>query len=160
MVGHVLPSSYTLVKPLLLFTSVAGAAIGFLNVVSTAHQARGKFRSATTILGVAAVIQPLALILAGRTLGIWGFAATLILVSVGAAVVLGFDAAAWMRFSVDRRSVGAAVAVCALVGLAAAAGTVAWFGAVLLVGAVGLAYAWWLASRRGGAGAFTGDPRG
>jgi O-antigen/teichoic acid export membrane protein len=132
-----IPSSYADATALLRFTVVSGAAVGWIDVVSTAHQARARFRPAIRILGVAAVAQPIVLILAGRTAGIWVFASALVAVSLVAAILLTVDARHWLMSRVPARTgaliVAALVAAVLLHGIPAA-----WIALIVLIGAATL----------------------
>ena len=116
---HLFPSRYVDVSQILKYTSISGAAVGWMNVVSTAHQARGRFRPALIIMGTAACAQPILLVTAGRTLGIWAFTITLVAVSVAGAVALTIDARRWLRFRVSLRSVLVFAALSVLMGFGA-----------------------------------------
>ena len=116
VLGHVFPAEYMDVGSILKYTSVSGAAIGWMNVVSTAHQARARFRPAMAIMGFAACAQPIFLVAAGRTLGITAFTVTLVAISLAGAIALTLDARRWIALRVEPRLVlGFAVLVCALV---------------------------------------------
>jgi O-antigen/teichoic acid export membrane protein len=141
VIHTLLPASYVDAAPLLRFTAVSGAAVGWINVVSTAHQARSRFRPAIRILGVAAFCQPLVLICAGRVGGLWVFAAALAAVSVTAAVFLSFDARLWIpvRLGLWTPLLGAGVVAAALVARASAA---AWVCLIAIIGLAGLRAVW------------------
>ena len=64
-----IPARFALAPTLLKFAVTSGLAIGWVDIVSTAHQARGRFRQATLILSVGAIAQPAALIGFGRWQG-------------------------------------------------------------------------------------------
>lgn len=98
------PSRYADVSWLLRYTSVSGAAVGWMNVVSTAHQARGRFRPALLIMGAAACAQPILLVTAGRTFGILAFTVTLVAISLAGTVALTIDARRWVKLRVSWRS--------------------------------------------------------
>jgi O-antigen/teichoic acid export membrane protein len=101
---HVLfPARYADIKQILRYTSMSGAAVGWMDIISTAHQARGRYRPALAILGVAAVLQPVLLVVAGRGFGIWAFTATLVGVSAIGAIALTVDARRWIRLRVPAR---------------------------------------------------------
>jgi O-antigen/teichoic acid export membrane protein len=132
-----LPSSYVDATRLLRYTAVSGAAVGWIDMVSTLHQARARFRPAIRILGVAAVCHPIVLIAAGRLGGIWAFAAALTSVSVIAAIALTFDARCLLALRV--RLSTTLLCVCAL-GAAFVVRTSlpAWAALIVVIGAVGL----------------------
>jgi O-antigen/teichoic acid export membrane protein len=135
---HILiPSSYSAATGLLRFSVLSGALIGWIDIVSTAHQARARFRPALWILGLAAAAQPILLIVAGRTEGIWVFAATLVVVSALSAAVLSWDAREWLSGQLPWRRIGLAGA-----GLGAAVllrqSPVAWIGLMLVISAITL----------------------
>jgi O-antigen/teichoic acid export membrane protein len=136
IVHLLIPRSYTDATALLRFTVVSGAAVGWIDIVSTAHQARGRFRPAVRILGVAAVAQPIVLIVAGRTAGIWAFAAALVAVSLTAALLLSLDGRAWIH-RLSARAVGLSAAALAaallLHGLPAA-----WIALIVVIAVVAL----------------------
>lgn len=97
LLSVLIPETYTSVGTLLKYTSVSGAAIGLINCLTTAHQARGRFRSAIWILAPAAFLQPFLLIWLGRGWGITAFAIGLVSLSVAALAVLSWDSRRWLR---------------------------------------------------------------
>lgn len=118
LVRLVSPSHPDTIASLLRYTSISGSAIGLINIVTTSHQARGKFRSAITVLLPIATIQPLLLVIAGRQYGIVGFAQTLAAISVTAAAIVVFDARRWTPLGqiglVELLGLGVAVGLCIL----------------------------------------------
>ncbi len=132
-----IPARYSDATALLRFTVVSGAAVGWIDIVSTAHQARARFRPALWILGVAAVAQPIVLIVAGRTAGIWVFAAALVAVSLTGAVLLSADARAWLPARPSMRALGLMAATIAA-GFLLRGFAPAWIALVLAMGVVAL----------------------
>ncbi len=94
-----IPRSYTSAATLLRYTSLSGAAIGLVNCLTTAHQARGRFRSSILILAPAAVLQPILLIWLGRCYGITAFAIGLVSLSLAVLVAITWDSRRWLRGS-------------------------------------------------------------
>ena len=94
-----IPRSYTSAATLLRYTSLSGAAIGLVNCLTTAHQARGRFRSSISILAPAAVLQPILLIWLGRCYGITAFAIGLVSLSLVVLVAIAWDSRRWLRGS-------------------------------------------------------------
>lgn len=141
VIHMLLPASYVDAASLLRFTAVSGAAVGWINVISTAHQARSRFRPAIRILGIAAFCQPIVLICAGRVGGLWVFAATLAAVSVVAAAVLSFDARSWIpvRVGLWTPLLGAGAVGAAFVARMSVA---AWVGLIAIIGLAGLRAIW------------------
>ncbi len=135
---HVLiPAKYSDTTALLRFTVVSGAAVGWIDIVSTAHQARARFRPALRILAVAAVAQPIVLIVAGRTAGIWVFAGALVAVSLTGAVLLSADARNWLPARPSARVLGLLAATVAAAFLLR--GSIpAWIALVVAMGVVAL----------------------
>jgi O-antigen/teichoic acid export membrane protein len=103
-----IPDSYSSAGRLLKYTSVSGAAIGLVNCLTTAHQARGHFRSCLLILGPAALTQPVLLIALGRSSGVDAFCIGLVSLSVATAVAIGWDARRWLRRSLPGPQAGLA----------------------------------------------------
>jgi hypothetical protein len=132
-----IPARYSDATALLRFTVVSGAAVGWIDIVSTAHQARARFRPALWILGVAAVAQPIVLIVAGRTAGIWVFAGALVAVSLTGAALLSADARAWLPARPSMRALGLMAATIAA-GLVLRGFAPAWIALVLAMGVVAL----------------------
>jgi O-antigen/teichoic acid export membrane protein len=135
---HILiPSRYVDAPGLLRFTAISGVAVGWIDVVSTAHQARARFRPAIRILGAAAIAQPIVLICAGRIGGVWWFAAGLVAVSLVAAAVLTVNARAWLVPHVSPRA--AALGAAALAGAMLLHGSfLAWIGLIAILGLLAL----------------------
>jgi O-antigen/teichoic acid export membrane protein len=92
----VIPSGYAKAPELLRITCVLGAAIGLINVITTAHQARGRYGSSILILVAAVAAQALALPLAGRMGGVTYFALAGAVVGAGCLLGLGIDARRWL----------------------------------------------------------------
>jgi O-antigen/teichoic acid export membrane protein len=92
----IVPDSYSSTLRLLKYTSLSGAAIGLVNCLTTAHQARGRFRSCLLILGPAAITQPILLIALGRSSGVDAFGIGLVSLSVVTAVAIVWDARRWL----------------------------------------------------------------
>jgi O-antigen/teichoic acid export membrane protein len=92
-----IPPTYASAATLLKFTIISGATIGMINCLTTAHQARGRFRSAGAILVPAAVLQPFLLIWLGRSYGITAFATGLVSLSVVTLAAIGVDARRWLQ---------------------------------------------------------------
>jgi O-antigen/teichoic acid export membrane protein len=139
----VVPAKYTATHELLRYTCVAGLLVGAINVVTTSHQARGRFRSSIAILCCAVAVQSVVLFLTGRTAGVVGFAVGSLTVSAVTLAALLVDARQWLRgvrMSLDRTllPIVALAAVAALVP-----STSVWLGvlAIIAVLSVGRALA-------------------
>ena len=136
-----LPASYSDTTRLLRYTAISGAAVGWIDAVSTAHQARARFRPAIWILGIAAILQPAVLIFAGRSAGVWAFATALTIVSVVTAVALTVDGRSWIPTRINPTM--PILYLLALAGTLALRSSVpAWFGVIALTFAVGLRVFW------------------
>ncbi len=92
-----IPDTYRSAATLLRYTSISGAAIGLINCLTTAHQARGRFRSSIAILAPAAVLQPILLITLGRHFGVTAFAIGLVALSLTTLAAISFDARRWLH---------------------------------------------------------------
>jgi O-antigen/teichoic acid export membrane protein len=92
-----IPRTYTSAATLLKYTIISGAAIGLINCLTTAHQARGRFRSCWTILGIAALLQPFLLTWLGRSYGVTAFAIGLVALSLITLAAIGLDARRWLQ---------------------------------------------------------------
>lgn len=114
ILGQVIPHEYASAAQLLQFSAVSGALIGLINVVTTAHQARGRFRSVLRILVPAAVVQPILLLVAGRGFGPTAFAWTLVAASALTALAVCWDARRWHLFRLPEGSFGWLVILVAL----------------------------------------------
>jgi O-antigen/teichoic acid export membrane protein len=97
LLSLLIPSSYELAPTLLKYTCLSGAAIGLINCITTAHQARGRIKSALAILLPAAFLQPVLLIALGRSGGIQVFCVGLVALSVVTAGVVTWDARRWLN---------------------------------------------------------------
>ena len=111
------PDSTDLVASLLRYTSLSGAAVGVVNCMTTAHQARRRIRPAASILLPIAVAQPLLLIVLGHTSGVKSFSWALVGISGLAMAAITWDARRWLRWTRPRalapRAALIAVASCA-----------------------------------------------
>lgn len=141
VLGLLLPAAYDQTAELLRFTSLSGLAIGFVNVIITAHQARRRFRPAIAILAPAALVQPVALISAGRLGGVDALVVVLVVIALLTAALIALDARAWLRVGAPSAAVGAGAAVGVVVVVVASANPVAWVLAMTIVLAIALATA-------------------
>lgn len=130
VIALVVPDAYTDVAELLRFTSVAGAAVGLISVLTTAHQARGRCRESLRILVPVAVLEPVLLVGAGRAGGSTAFAAALVATTGLAALLIGRDARRWSALSLPRPWVGWSVAVGLIATAALASGPLLWAAAI------------------------------
>jgi O-antigen/teichoic acid export membrane protein len=139
------PDSYTDTAALLRYTSLSGAALGLVNVLATANQARSRFRPAIVILLPLAVLQPILLVALGRNFGVHWFGIGLVTVSATAAVLVLIDARRWQiwaRFRIRRLLlVGSTLASFTAIATSSA-NVVIWLvatvGGVAIVGAAAL----------------------
>jgi O-antigen/teichoic acid export membrane protein len=92
-----IPEAYSSTATLLKYTSVSGAAIGLINCLTTAHQARGRFVSAVRILAPAAILQPFLLIWLGRAWGITAFSIGLVSLSLVTLAAISWDSRRWLQ---------------------------------------------------------------
>ena len=97
LLSLLVPDSYSSTGTLLKYTSLSGAAIGLINCLTTAHQARGRFLSAIWILAPAAVLQPFLLIWLGRSWGVTAFAIGLVALSLVTLAAISWDSRRWLR---------------------------------------------------------------
>jgi O-antigen/teichoic acid export membrane protein/polysaccharide pyruvyl transferase WcaK-like protein len=136
------PRDTAIVGRLILGTAVSGLALGLVNVVTTAHQARGRFRPALRVLVPAAVLQPIVLVTAGRAGGTAAYAGALAAVAVVIALLVVAAARGWRPWSaVSGRGLAVtgvgAVLVAASLGARSAGVPAAWSpGLWVLAGAV------------------------
>lgn len=130
-----IPVRFGTAPTLLKFTATSGLGIGWIDIISTAHQARGRFRRAVSILSVGAVAQPLALIGFGRWLGLWWFAAALVAVTLLTVIALTIDGRHWIRIRMPRTH-WLAFALGALALYAARGTLIAWLGLALSVSVI------------------------
>ena len=116
----VVPARYTQTLPTLRLLCIAGVLIGAINVVTTGHQARGRYGRCTVVLTLTVVAQAVVLIAAGHTGDLSMYAAGEIAVAAIALVGLLIDAAPWLRthgFRIRPITVGyAGIAVALAVG--------------------------------------------
>lgn len=140
----VAPQGTEQVAELVRVTTVTGVVVGLLNVLTTAHQARGRFGAALRVLVPFAVLQPAALLVAGR-LGALPFAlVSAVVVSALAALLLARSRPWWWTgsFAVGARGLGvaalAAAVVVAVVAVGRAGGPAATAAWVLGCAAVAL----------------------
>jgi O-antigen/teichoic acid export membrane protein len=111
------PSNATEVGRLLRWTLLSSAMLGLANVITTAHQARGRFLAAIRLLVVPALLQFPLLVLGGRLFGLTGFTLMLVAVSAVAAILVVLDARHWSPWARSRKGV-----VASIVGVAALGG--------------------------------------
>lgn len=97
LLSLLIPDTYSSAATLLKFTSVSGVAIGLINLLTTAHQARGRFVPALRILAPAAILQPLLLIWLGRGWGITAFSVGLVTLSLVTLSLISWDSRRWLR---------------------------------------------------------------
>jgi O-antigen/teichoic acid export membrane protein len=119
VIAIIVPEAYTDVAELLRYTSLAGAAVGLVSVLTIAHQARGRFRPALRILVPIAMLEPVLLVAAGRTGGSTVFVVALVATTGLAALLIVVDARRWSPLALPRPWIGWLVAA-ALAGAAAA----------------------------------------
>lgn len=137
------PTNATEVGHLLRWTLVSSALLGLANVVTTAHQARGRFAAAIRLLVLPALLQFPLLVLGGRFLGLTGFTTILVALSGIAAGLVAMDARHWSPWAKSRKSAAAIIAGVVALGLFASASLYTWCAAVvitLLIFAVDLGY--------------------
>lgn len=90
LVHLLVPAEYAQTLPMLRILGVGGVALGAINIISTGHQARGRFRGCLTILAAAAALQATALLIAAR-----GGNLTLFAVLTSATALVTLAAVAW-----------------------------------------------------------------
>jgi O-antigen/teichoic acid export membrane protein len=130
VIAIVVPDAYTGVVELLRYTSLAGAAVGLISVLTTAHQARGRFRKALMILVPIAGLEPVLLIAAGRAGGSIAFAVALVATTGLAALLIARDARRWSPMTLPRPCIGWPLAVVLAAGAAATSVALLWLVAI------------------------------
>ncbi|GAB2935391.1 hypothetical protein GCM10027047_34890 [Rhodococcus aerolatus] len=126
------PQGTAEVATLLRVTTVSGLLVGLLNVVTTAHQARSRFRPVLALLVPVAVLQPVALLLAGRHGAVVFALVSAVLLALLTAAVL-VQSRDWWWQGVPRLTGAVAArwaAVLVLGVLAAAGGLLVWVPAM------------------------------
>ena len=130
VIAIIVPDVYTGVVELLRYTSLAGAAVGLVSVLTIAHQARGRFRQALRLLVPIALLEPVLLVAAGRAGGSTAFAVVLVATTGIAALLIAVDARRWSPMTLPRPWIGWPAAA-ALAGAAATTETgLLWLAAI------------------------------
>ncbi|PZS31992.1 MAG: hypothetical protein DLM58_10740 [Pseudonocardiales bacterium] len=90
------PSSYSQTLSVLKISCLAGTLVGAINVLTTAHQARGRFHACITVLTAGVVFQAIALIAGGRSGSVIAFALAALAVAAATSLLLAMDASIWL----------------------------------------------------------------
>lgn len=91
------PPEYSQTPSVLKIACLTGVLVGGINVLTTAHQARGRFGPCIAILLIGVAEQAMALISTGRNGNVIVFAASALAVAGATALLLAFDASGWLR---------------------------------------------------------------
>lgn len=132
LLGILVPERAEQVSALLGPTVVIGLAVGLVTVLSAVHQARGWFRRALLAVAPVALLQPVALVVVGRGLGIEAFAVAGVVLSVAALVTLARDLRSVRVVSAFTR--GEALGLALIAGLGVASRLEPWLWLLVLVG--------------------------
>ena len=142
LMNVLVPESYTATLPILKMMCLSGVLVGLINVVTTTHQARGRYRSATLILLAGVIAQAMLLLGAVHFATIREFALLELAVCALTACVLLVDARAWIApYPWTERAVPIVALVTAAGGAAMVRSPVLW---LLLIFAAAIT-AWRLA---------------
>lgn len=141
VLGVVAPQGAEQVGQLLRITVLSGALVGLLNVLTTAHQARGSYAAVLGLMVPVAVLLPVALLAAGR-FGATMFALTSLILLAVLVGLVAVQCRRWWAGAGARPGPLPAIALFAAVGLGVAAGAGGLLIWVPAVSVLALALGW------------------